>query len=181
MANMVAGDLYESITGQLFEIGRQLRQLNGYPFDAFQLKAHLQAAIEGRFGSVFGNFRHDKRKDGLMLLENQPRRISGAIIGIPFHKDGEDNVNGEETVRRSRIPSLDANLGQEDAEWLLENQDNIPTELRNFVLIFTATIWQYRDGDRIVPCLDWGGGGWCFGFRWLGSSWGGFRLPRLRE
>ena len=51
MANpIVAGEIYESITGQLFELGRQLRQPNGYPFNQFQLKLHLQAAIEGRFG-----------------------------------------------------------------------------------------------------------------------------------
>ena len=50
MAIKVAGETYESITGQLFEIGRQLRQPNGYPFDPIQLKIHLQAAIEGRFG-----------------------------------------------------------------------------------------------------------------------------------
>lgn len=46
---VVAGELYESITGQLFEIGRQLRQPSGYPFDPEMLKAHLQDAIEGRF------------------------------------------------------------------------------------------------------------------------------------
>jgi hypothetical protein len=51
MANpIVAGELYESLTGQLFELGRQLRQPNGYPFNPFQLKLHLQAAIEGKFG-----------------------------------------------------------------------------------------------------------------------------------
>jgi len=51
MANpIVAGELYETLTGQLFELGRQLRQPNGYPFNPFQLKLHLQAAIEGKFG-----------------------------------------------------------------------------------------------------------------------------------
>lgn len=53
MATKVAGELYESITGQLFEIGRQLRQPNGYPFDPERLKTHLQAAIEGRFQVAF--------------------------------------------------------------------------------------------------------------------------------
>lgn len=52
MAAQVAGDLYESITGQLFEIGRQLRQQNGYPFSPEALKAHLQDAIEGRLGGA---------------------------------------------------------------------------------------------------------------------------------
>lgn len=46
---IVAGEMYESITGQLFEIGRQLRQPNGYPFDPKMLKDYLQDAIEGRF------------------------------------------------------------------------------------------------------------------------------------
>src|SRR3989338_8915700 len=49
MAIKVAGEKYESITGQLFEIGRQLRQPNGYPFDSEELQRHLQLAIEGRF------------------------------------------------------------------------------------------------------------------------------------
>lgn len=50
MAKKVTGELYESLTGQLFEIGRQLRQPSGYPFDPRQLQLALQAAIEGRFG-----------------------------------------------------------------------------------------------------------------------------------
>jgi len=49
MATKVAGELYKSITGQLFEIGRQLRQPNGYPFNPEELQRHLQAAIEGKF------------------------------------------------------------------------------------------------------------------------------------
>ena len=49
MAKNVEGTLYESITGQLFEIGRQLRQPKGYPYNPEQLKLHLQTAIEGRF------------------------------------------------------------------------------------------------------------------------------------
>ncbi len=52
MAKKVAGELYESITGQLFEIGRQLRQPNGYPFDPGVLQKYLQNAIEGRFNQV---------------------------------------------------------------------------------------------------------------------------------
>ncbi len=52
MATKVAGEMFESLIGQLFEIGRQLRQPNGYPFNPEQLKRHLQAAIEGQFGIV---------------------------------------------------------------------------------------------------------------------------------
>jgi hypothetical protein len=49
----VEGELYESVTGQLFEIGRQLRQPSGYPFNPEMLKRHLQNAIEGKF--IFGD------------------------------------------------------------------------------------------------------------------------------
>jgi hypothetical protein len=49
MANIVAGETYYELDGQLSEIKRQLRQQNGYPFNTEQLRAHLQAAIEGRF------------------------------------------------------------------------------------------------------------------------------------
>ena len=52
MAAQVAGELYESITGQLFEIGRQLRQPNGYPFDPVRLKGFLQLAVEGKFDGI---------------------------------------------------------------------------------------------------------------------------------
>lgn len=49
MAVKVAGERYESITGQLFEIGRQLRQPKGYPFNPAELQKFLQRAIEGKF------------------------------------------------------------------------------------------------------------------------------------
>jgi hypothetical protein len=49
MANIVAGETYYELDGQLSEIKRQLRQQNGYPFSTEQLRAHLQAAVEGRF------------------------------------------------------------------------------------------------------------------------------------
>jgi len=53
--SIVAGGLYYDLDGQLSEIKRQLRQSNGYPFNPWQLKTHLQAAIEGRFapGEVY--------------------------------------------------------------------------------------------------------------------------------
>lgn len=177
---MVAGDLYFDLDGQLSEIKRQLRQPNGYPFDPLQLKAHLQAAIEGRFSAATGNFKRDMRKEGWTLLENQPRRIGGQIIGVPFLNDGESSVVGE--VMAQRAVTLDASYGQEDAEWLLERQDMIPAELRNYYLVFPATKWRSPVGDRDVPCLDFDGDRWYLSFGWLGSGFGGGgRLVRPRK
>ncbi len=49
MTEKVAGELYERITGQLFEIGRQLCSCSGYPFNSTKLERHLQDAIDGQF------------------------------------------------------------------------------------------------------------------------------------
>ncbi|MBI2063642.1 MAG: hypothetical protein HYT65_01460 [Candidatus Yanofskybacteria bacterium] len=162
--------MYYELDGQLQEIKRQLRQPNGYPFDPAQLKLHLQVAVEGRFEVVSGNFRLDKRKDGWTLLENSARRISSAINGISFLKKDEGCVNGEELIRRART-ELNANYGQEDAEWLLENQDKIPAELRKYYLVFPGTIWRSRRVYQFVQCLFWRGDRWSPGFRWLGYGW----------
>ena len=50
MANIVTGEMYEEIDGQLHEIKRQIRQKNGYPFNPEELKKALQAIVEGKFG-----------------------------------------------------------------------------------------------------------------------------------
>lgn len=80
MAVKVAGELKDTLLGQLYEIERQIRQSNGYGFNPFQLKHHLQAGIEGRFRQTIGSFRFDKRNDGWMLLENVSRRLTSANV-----------------------------------------------------------------------------------------------------
>jgi hypothetical protein len=65
MATKVAGELYESITGQLFEIGRQLRQPQGYPYDPIRTKKALQAIIEGRFSESEPGFLSTTNLDSL--------------------------------------------------------------------------------------------------------------------
>lgn len=52
---IVAGDVYRDIDGQLFELKRQLRQPDGYPFDLAKLKVALQQIIEGNFNTPAGS------------------------------------------------------------------------------------------------------------------------------
>lgn len=181
MAIKVAGGLKDVLLGQLYEIERQIRQTNGYGFDPLQLKFHLQAGIEGRFRQVFGSFRFEKREDGWTLLENVPRRLTSSNIeAVSFLKRLETYINGEALV--SRALQMEANYGQEDAEWLLENQNQIPAELRKFYLVFPGTIWQGAHGPRGVPYLDWRGGRWVLDFFWLDRGWGSHdRLVRPRK
>jgi hypothetical protein len=51
MANLVTGEQYYELDGQLGEIKRQLRQLSGYPFSVDGLRVALQDVIEGHFVS----------------------------------------------------------------------------------------------------------------------------------
>ena len=57
MAEKVAGEKYYKIDGQLLEIKRQIRQPNGYPFDAHELNDFLQRGIEGKFHEGKVNWR----------------------------------------------------------------------------------------------------------------------------
>ena len=155
--------------GPLGELVQQCKS-NRTRFDEFKLWLKKVAT---------GNFKRDMRKEGWTLLENIPRRISSIIDAIPFLKN-ESTVNGD--VMAMRAVELDANYGQEDAEWLLDNQDKIPAELRKFYLVFPATNWRGLDGYRSMPYLHWYDGRWFLDFSWLGRDFSsGDRLVRPRR
>ena len=125
----------------------------------------------------------DKTKDGWKLLENTPHRIfsTNDLELVSFLKQGESSINGEEMAQRARV-ELDANYGQEDAEWLLEHQNKIPAEFREYYIVFTGTIWWGSDVHRYVPYLHWRGGRWYLNFYWIDSVWGSSdRLVRPRK
>ena len=127
-------------------------------------------------------FSRDMRKEGWKLLEHTPRRINSVtdLELVPILKSGETYVNGEEMLRRAR-EEFNANLGQEDAEWLLEHQNEIPKEWRSHYLTFTGTLWRGDGGSRGVSCLHWHGGRWRLDFGWLEGGWGSDdRVLRLR-
>ncbi|GEM_PF-2025190 len=184
MAKHVTGDQYFELDGQLTEIKRQLRQQSGYPFDPEALRRHLQSAIEGRFGSISAYVLvNNKTKDGWTLVEHCPRRITSVrdLELVSFLKQDENSVKGEEMVRRARV-ELDASYGQEDAEWLLGHQNEIPVEFQKYYLVFTGTIWRGSYGRRYVSYLFWDGEHWCLSFFWLGHDFfSGDRLVRPRK
>lgn len=131
------------------------------------------------------NFVRDMTEEGWTLLEDtqEPWPISAKGLDlVPFLKEGESYVGGDQMVSRTRGEELRANLGQRHAEYLLKNQNDIPEEFRPYVLVFPGTKWRDRGDGRGVPYLDWDGDQWCLGFGWLGSDFGsGCRLLRPRE
>ncbi len=129
------------------------------------------------------NLRFDRRKDGLELLEHKPRTITAVsdLKLVPFLRDNEKLIRGYDLISRARY-ELDANYGQEDAEFLLEHQEEIPAEFRQFYLPFTATIWRQPDGDLFVAYLNFRGGRWGLGWGRLGGGFvAGGRLLRPRR
>lgn len=128
-------------------------------------------------------FMRDMRKEGWKLLEDTPRSITSAkdLELVPFLKDGENSIRGEELVLRAR-GELKANYGQHDAEYILEHQEEIPEGFRKYYLVFTGTVWEDSDGGRGVAYLRFGGERWVLSFSWLDDVFGSDdRLPRPRK
>ena len=113
------------------------------------------------------NFKYDYTNNGWNLLENVP--FLGAFIPEikRFSKEGEDYVSSKKM--RQRAKELNADLGQLDAEYLFQHQELIPKEWREYVLIFTGTVWLDNDsGYCRIPMLQWrDDGGWHLELAWL--------------
>ena len=152
MANqIVAGELYESITGQLFEIGRQLRQKGGYPYDPQQLKLTLQVAIEGRF-----------HKPTFTLYFAPGQQNGGWMKGFDLEK------HLEETKLIDRAFSLDDEL----VKGWIDNPSTYPEEFKGKAIF----LWKSKrtaGSGRPVACLSWDDDRVVVRWGWLGSDWGG--------
>lgn len=110
----------------------------------------------------------------------------GPVVGEPklelaeFLKADESYVIGTEMVKRAK--ALGNLAGQSHAERMLEQQDAIPVEWREYVLVFAGTIRRDSDGNLYVAYLGWLDGfqGWYLDFVWLDYDFSGSsRLVRL--
>ena len=151
------------------------------------LQRGLAPLAEGRFDGFTKtpkpNLRFDKRKDGWELLEHAPRRIVSVadLEPVPFLRQDESSIRGYDLIGRARY-ELDANLGQEDAEFILEHEAETPESLQSFYLVCTATIWRSPGGGLRVACLYCRGGRWTLRWGWLERDFGlGVRLLRPRK
>ncbi len=107
-------------------------------------------------------------------------RDIGRLQLVESLKEKEDWVDGETLVVRAG--ELDANLGWDDAKFLLKRQDKISEKFREFHLVFTGTIWRNDVGDRWVAFLYWYGGSWRGDFWCLDDGFpSDVRLVRLGE
>ena len=185
MANqIVAGEQYYELDGQLWEIKRQLRQSSGYPFDAEMLKLHLQAAIEGCWAGE--NFFRETGDMGQRIIripalarptleglqskfdwikrievDTSPVEPVVLVLGTVL-RVGENAINGVEYQRR-RAPKIDVCLGYQQAIWLVEHQNEFPklmALLGKIYIDFPGLVVVRGDDGRYFPYLNGGGGRW---------------------
>ncbi|MEZ4156388.1 MAG: hypothetical protein R3B52_00210 [Candidatus Paceibacterota bacterium] len=104
---------------------------------------------------------------------------------VPFHKDGEKWISGEEM--RTRAADEEAypgcsGFGQHQAEDILERASELPEEFRKYVIVFADSVLLDGVCHRYVPFLAWDGGRWQLNWRWIDSSFERVcRFPRLRR
>ena len=146
---VVAGELYESITGQLFEIGRQLRQKGGYPYDPERLKQALQAVIEGRF---------DRPTFELYLAPAQQN--GGTVVGFDLEKYLKDEKLIERTF----------SLEDEVVKGWIANPSTYPQEFKGKAVF----LWKSQRTfglHRNVAYLVWDAGCVVVLWGWLAHRW----------
>jgi hypothetical protein len=118
----------------------------------------------------------DKAKEGWRVLEDTP--FSGkdfTPIIVKFHRRDNNFISKNDV--RQRTKKLGIHLGRYHAEWLLDRQNLMPKEWREYSLLFLGTVWQDRLGCYFVPSLDWDGECWCLYYRRLDGKWiSDFRL-----
>ena len=87
---------------------------------------------------------------------------------LSFLRGNEKSVVGHTMVERAK--EMVANLGQDDGQYLLDNQQDIPVALRGKVM-FVFTDWRHPDVSSYVYYVYWGDGRWVRDWYWLDGGW----------
>jgi len=82
---------------------------------------------------------------------------------LSFLRGNERYLSGSTIVERAK--EMNANLGKDDGQHLLDHQDEIPAEFRNFgnfldrtIVVFTE--WRHPDDPKVVAFICWHGLPW---------------------
>lgn len=99
---------------------------------------------------------------------------------LGFLKGDEKSIVGYEMVKRAK--EMSAHLGEDDGEYLLNHQQDIPENIRDKVC-FVFTNWRHPDGSDFVCSICWNDG--CWVRYWFGldyDEWNGCgRLLRPKK
>ena len=167
MGYPVTGDQHKKLSRQLGEVHRQIGQ-SQYPHDPELVLQALQSIIEGKFNNPC--VAKEMAEDAIPteLTDFGPDKRHYDILG--FLRDGEKSVVGHTMVERA--VEMDANLGEDDGQYLLDNQQDIPASLRGKI-VFVFTDWRHPDDSDSVCCVRWDERSrrWVRYWDWLGHDW----------
>ncbi|MDO8505777.1 MAG: hypothetical protein Q7S48_04335 [bacterium] len=88
------------------------------------------------------------------------------ILG--FLEGDKESVMGDMMVARAK--DANAHLGQEDGEYLLANQGDIPVAFQGKIM-FVFTDWTILGSLGSLYYICWNGYDWVKSFRWLTNAW----------
>jgi len=142
----------------------------------FRKLAHLAEQLgEQRFSALIDSANTGKVREFCddLLKSALPTEIVVAgrtyeILG--FLREGEEYVDGHTMVERAK--EMDAHLGEDDGQHLLDNQQDIPAALRGKV-VFVFTDWRLPDDSGGGYCVGWDDDLWVRDWDWLDHGWGG--------
>jgi len=194
MARKIAGELYESISEQLFEIGRQLRQPSGYPFDPQILKKYLQNVIEGKFDCAVSAF---------VVTVNYDLSVEAAVKAGKYDWSDDDITSRNSRSNHKGTADVEITLvhfnrftKSDEVIRELDKQNLRPAELlellafgakypelqRDFPIVGLNSVWQDPDGGRRCAYLYGGGSGRNLCLDWFDVKWGIFcRFAAVRN
>lgn len=147
--------------------------------------AHLEEQLgEERFEALIDSGNTGKVKEfcDQLLKDALPTTMTVGdrtydILGFLKEED-QGSVVGKVMVRRAK--GMDANLGEDDGQYLLDHQEDIPVALRGKV-VFIFPAWRHPGDSDYVACVGWYGDRWSRHWHWLGSDFcDGGRLLRRK-
>ncbi|RJR31487.1 hypothetical protein C4569_02020 [Candidatus Parcubacteria bacterium] len=155
--HVVADDVLGTITRRLWEVLRRVMEGTLNP-DA--VATALQKIAEGTLPTE-------------MTIAGRTYEIVDFL-----QKEDKGSVVGHTMVERAK--ELNANLGEDDAQYLLDHQEEIPEALRGKV-VFVFPGWRGPDDPGCVAYVYWRGDRWVRYWRWLdGDFYGYYRLLRRK-
>ena len=177
MGIQLSGGRYQDLYGEVakltkkaLEIGRQLGQPKGYPFDPKRLAGVLKTlnvqlglVLEGRFGemvSLSPNRIHvfDLNLKGYQVVEDVDStefEFSDLTFRTFLREEDGGDINGD--TLRTRAVELRGNQGLNDGLRLfgqLSLLEKCPVELVGKMIVLTGTILCRPDGGLYVPYLE---------------------------
>jgi hypothetical protein len=143
----------------------------------FRKLAHLWVQLgEERFQALISSDNTGKVKefcDGLLksaipteLTNIGPEKRTYDMLS--YLRGDEKSVVGHTMVERA--VEMNANLGEGDGQYLLDNQQDIPVALRGKV-VFVFTGWRHPDNSEDVYYVYWSVDRWVRDWHWIVCRW----------